>query len=568
MSPSSLRGVTLPSKKLDIASVSPQSGLRLAAWEEELQDDVDRDFILDGIMNGFDIIDKDASATPVQCINHKSAQPGSPLYDQASAQVLKEIQMGNYEVVSEPPVIVSPMGVIPKPDGGVRLIHDCSLPKGQSVNDYCTSDWNQKFSRVDDAASLVTEGCYMAKIDLKSAYRSVPISKHSQQVTGLRWKFGNRTVYIRDTKLPFGSRLAPGIFHRLTQAVRRMLTRRGVTACVVYLDDFFIKANTFEDCLAAMNVIIALLRKLGFHINWNKVIDPSTKITFLGIEIDSIAMCLRLPDDKLIQVRHELSLFQLRRRASKKQLQSLAGKLNSCASVVYGGRVFSRRIIDTINLLKEDSHKIKLSGSIRADIAWWHAFMSSFNGRSMLLDKQPITSVFTDSCTLGAGGVYNCDWLYTNWKLDWPLVANFHINSKEILAVFLAACRWSHSWTNKRIYIQSDNMTTVAAINKGTSRNPFLMSCLRVMFWLSACFNFRITAKFIPGVSNTVADDISRAHEPGRLSKLWPYVFPSPLELHMSQASLYLLFGRSHGQTEPDDSPGSRGVNFEGADVL
>ena len=150
--------------------------------------------------------------------------------------------------------------------------------------------------------------------------------------------------------------------------------------------------------------------------------------------------------------------------------------------------------------------------------------MSSFNGRSMLLDKQSITSVFTDSCTLGAGGVYNCDWFYTNWKLDWPLVANFHINSKEILAVFLAACRWSHSWTNKRIYIQSDNMTTVAAINRGTSRNPFLMSCLKVMFWLSACFNFHITAKFIPGGSNTVADDISRAHESGRLSKFWPYV--------------------------------------------
>lgn len=111
-------------------------------------------------------------------------------------------------------------------------------------------------------------------------------------------------------------------------------------------------------------------------------------------------------------------------------------------------------------------------------------------------------------------------------------------------------------------------MTTVAAINRGTSRNPFLMSCLRVMFWLSACFNFYITAKFISGVSNTVADDISRAHESGRLSKFWPYVFPSPLELHMSQASLYFLFGRSHGQTEPDDFPGSRGVKFEGADVL
>ena len=81
-------------------------------------------------------------------------------------------------------------------------------------------------------------------------------------------------------------------------------------------------------------MLISLLRKLGFQINWNKVIDPSTTITFLGIEIDSIAMCLRLPDEKLIQVRQGLSLFQLRKRASKKQLQSLAGKLNFCASVV------------------------------------------------------------------------------------------------------------------------------------------------------------------------------------------------------------------------------------------
>ena len=77
------------------------------------------------------------------------------------------------------------------------------------------------------------------------------------------------------------------------------------------------------------------------------MVDPTTRITFLGIEIDSIALCLRLPDEKLIQVRHELSLFLHRKRTSKKQLQSLVGKLNFCASVVYGGRVFSRRIIDT-----------------------------------------------------------------------------------------------------------------------------------------------------------------------------------------------------------------------------
>ena len=78
--------------------------------------------------------------------NHTSAKPGSTLYHQATEQVLKEIQMGHYEVVPTHPEIISPMGVIPKPDGGVRLIHDCSQPPGKSVNDYCTTDWKQKFS--------------------------------------------------------------------------------------------------------------------------------------------------------------------------------------------------------------------------------------------------------------------------------------------------------------------------------------------------------------------------------------------------------------------------------------
>ena len=75
--------------------------------------------------------------------------------------------MGNYELVSDPPDIISPIGVIEKTDGGVRLIYDCSVPKGKSVNDNSTEDWHQKFARVDDAAALVTEGCFMAKIDLQ-----------------------------------------------------------------------------------------------------------------------------------------------------------------------------------------------------------------------------------------------------------------------------------------------------------------------------------------------------------------------------------------------------------------
>ena len=162
----------------------------------------------------------------------------------------------------------------------------------------------------------------------------------------------------------------------------------------------------------------------------------------------------------------------------------------------FGGRGFLRRIIDSINLLKGDDHKMKLTASIRADISWWQSFMSTFNGKSMLLDRQHIQSAFTDSCTQAAGGIYQGDWFYINWEIDWPVVSSLYINSKEILAAFLAVCRWAPYWRNKRIFIHSDNMTAVSAINKGTSRNPFIMKCLCQFFWLSATYNFHVSKVF------------------------------------------------------------------------
>ena len=71
------------------------------------------------------------------------------------------------------------------------------------------------------------------------------------------------------------------------------------------------------------------------------------------------------------------------------------------------------------------------------------------------------------------------------------------------------------------------------------------MACLRHLFWLSATYNFHVSAKFLAGLSNTVADDISRLHEQGRLSRIIPYVNLSPFPLHMSEANFSSVFPRS-----------------------
>ena len=530
-------------KKLGV-EVRPSPGLNLTAWEQELNNDPDKEFLLNGISNGFDIIDEDSDISPVLCENHPSARPGSPLYAKASAQVLNEIECGNYVICDSAPEVVSPMAAIPKPDGGVRLIHDCSRPPGRSVNDYCSTDWKQKFARVDNAASLMTEGCWFLKVDLKHAYRSVGISEKSQLATGLQWEFKGKTIYMKDTKLPFGARLSPGIFHRITQAVKRIMARKGYDLLIVYLDDFLLISNSKEACAEALSVLISLLRKLGFSIHWGKVVDPTQKITFLGVELDSVQMSMRLPHDKLCILRQELQGFLGRKRATKRQLQSLAGRLSWAAAVVKGGRVFLRRIFNKISMLRHSCHRTLVTVDVRQDIVWWFQFIQSFNGKSLLLDKTPIECVYTDACDKGAGGSFGADWFYYNWSQDWPEAETFHINEKEVLAVVLAAYRWSHLWQHKKVIIYSDNSVTVASINKGTARNKTIMRGLRSLFWLSAIFNFHLVARFIPGICNTVADSASRVHAQGFMERLLPYTDYSPLHFHMSSKSLKFLLDR------------------------
>ena len=511
--------------------------MNLTAWKRELHNDYDKEFLLNGIKSRFNIIDPKASPTSVELSNHPSARASNPLYKKATDQILEELREGNYVHAPSPPVIVSPLGVIPKPDGGVRLIHDCSRPAGLAVNDYVSNFHKQKFQTLDDAKKLVRQGSYFAKVDLKSAYRSVPISPYSQQVTGLKWEINHQLCYLYDTKLPFGSKLAPGIFHRLSQAVRRMMSRRGYTI-VVYLDDFLICEHSKDKCHKALVTLIYLLRELGFYINWHKVVDPIQRITFLGIEICSISMSLRLPEDKLLSLREELASFLHRKRASKHQLQSLAGKLNWAAAVVYGGRVFLRRIINAFCMLKHKTHKLRLNADIIQDIQWWHNFISTFNGKSLLLHMQPLTSVFTDACEAGGGGVYNSDWFYCNWELDLPQATSFHINEKEILAVVIAAHRWAYSWANHTVYVFSDNSTTVACINKGSSRNALLMHYIRQLFWLSAIYNFRLIVKHISSKNNVLADVVSRLHDRDTFVKFFQY--------HLHNAGKFQLISKSH----------------------
>ena len=286
--------------------------------------------------------------------------------DKVEAQILKEMIVNNYAIVQDKPTIVSAISAVPKPDSDdIRIIHDCSMPKGKGFNSYAESEYF-RFQTLEDALKLVGSGYFLGKIHLKSAYRSVPIHPGNYAGTGWKWKFiGNKVkfTYFVDTRITFGGKKAPEIFNCLTQAVRRIMAKKGFSAIVVYPDDFLIIGESELACRAAFETLLSLLSNLGFEINWKEVVPP-TPLVFLGVLWNTVGCTVSLlPEEKLGALKSYLLEFSLWRRASKRQLQVLAGKLNWTCRVVYwgggggGGAHFLRDIIDQMNLLGSSNAK-------------------------------------------------------------------------------------------------------------------------------------------------------------------------------------------------------------------
>lgn len=477
-----------------------------------------REFILTGIKDGFYIVDPDSISNFVEVNNYPSAtseKMRAPVED----QILTELENGRYRIVSEKPNIVSALGAIPKKDSSkVRLIHDASRPFGSALNDFATTD-RFKYQSLQDAMDLVTKGSYFAKVDLANAYRSVKIHPSNYKATGLKWRFkGDKQVtYMIDERLPFGASKSPEIFNRLTQAVRVIMACKGYSNIVVYLDDFFIVARTYRQCVATLNELLRLLRLLGFQINYNKIEGPKHELVFLGITINSINMTFSIPKPKLKEIETIMQSFLVSKKVTKRAIQSLAGKLNWITQCIYGGRFHMRRLIDRSNTLRKPWHRTLVTKDMKLDLIWWLDFMHIFNGTMPIVDCRPATPITIDACKIAAGAFYQGDFVYTPWS---PNIATLPINYLEVLALEPAVRRWAPALTNKKVFVHCDNIAACSIINKGSSRNSVVMDSLRRVFWLSAVFNFRLKAVYYRGESNFLADSVSRLHEPGGVQRL------------------------------------------------
>ena len=473
-------------------------------------------YILDGLQFGFKL----GFIGEVKETRPKNLVSANKNNEKVTKAVIKELERGHTSgPFLNPPVHqlhCSPIGAVMKKDGSCRLVMDLSQPKGCSINEgILKEEFSVLYSKFDDAIKLVWSagmGCYMCKVDIKHAFRLLPVHPSDWKLLGYSWD----GFYFIDTRLPFGLRSSPKIFNDFADLVCWICQNKyNLRSLVHYSDDFFLVCG--QSLILAkqmLNTLCQAFEDMGIPLAPEKIVGPATRIPYLGIGIDSVEMMMYITQEKYEELVVILPNWRLRRSCTKQQLLSLIGKLSYVSKIVQPGRIFLRRLINLSTTVDKLHHHVNLNLEAKADIEWWCQFLPSWSQSTLIPESFSILSsdllLYTDASDSGFGAIYKNSYIQ----------GGFHGNSlehsidfKELFAIVAAVMTWGTAWAGKRIVFHTDNEPITCIWQSGTTPSKDIMILVRKLYLLAAMFEFSVSFKHIKGVNNPIADSLSRFQE-------------------------------------------------------
>lgn len=411
----------------------------------------------------------------------------------------------------------SPIGIVPKKEiNEFRLIHHLSYPDGASINDFIPDELcSVSYTTVDDAIKQIKKlgkNCLLAKTDIASAFRILPVHPDDHELLGIQF---NGDFYY-DKCLPMGCSISCSIFETFSTALQWIAcTKFGVPTMLHILDDFlFLGPPDSSICKLALHQFMSMCDVLGVPIKGEKTEGPSTTLIFLGIELDTVNMEARLPEEKIVKIQNALHSAKRRKKMTLRELQSLIGLLNFACCVVVPGRAFLRRLIALTRGVSKPHFRIRMNSQARLDLNAWCEFIDNFNGKSMFINDDWQNShklnLYTDAAgKFGYGAVFGTKWFYGTWE-DLSLQQDYNITFKELFPIVIAVETWGQALANQSILFHSDNIAVVEIINKISSKDTSVMCLVRRLVLACLRHNILFQAEHIPGKINTLPDLLSR----------------------------------------------------------
>ena len=258
------------------------------------------------------------------------------------------------------------------------------------------------YSPFDNAVLIVQKlgrHALCGKCDVKSAFRLLPIYPGSFDLLGIKL---NGYYYI-DKMLPMGCSQSCSYFETFSTFLEWAVKKESGSKDVDhYLDDFFFagKEGT-ENCKVLMDSFSTVCKRLNVPVADEKTEGPCTVIEYLGLTIDTDEMVVKIPIDKIDELKEKINFVLSKKKITLRNLQSLAGSLAFCTKALPAGRTFCRRIYATMSKVRKPFHFFRVSHDLKADLLVSKEFLDHYNGISFIQDENWLSNVdlklFTDS---------------------------------------------------------------------------------------------------------------------------------------------------------------------------
>ena len=132
---------------------------------------------------------------------------------------------------------------------------------------------------MQNVLNKIKKDAFMASIDLKEAFYSIPGAAHHQKYLKL---YANEYLKL---SMPNDHSPAMSTFTKITKVSFSGLRMHGHDS-VVYVDDSYLQEHSYESCLKDVNDPIIVLRSLGFTIQPEKsVLNPTQNSIYLGFNL-------------------------------------------------------------------------------------------------------------------------------------------------------------------------------------------------------------------------------------------------------------------------------------------
>ena len=338
------------------AKIPVSSQLNISVWRHYLTDYVDH-VVVDFLQFGWPI-NYTSSVLPQRThTNHQSALAyPEDVQHYLSTELGFGALAGPFKENPLPDdLIASPLQTVYKRGSTKRrVVMDLSFPHAASVNSgipkthYLDNAFQLRLPGIDRLRELIISkgsGCYFYKKDLKRAYRQFPIDPKDYEYLGFMW---DGLLYF-DTRCPFGLRSSALVCQRTTRAVLHIFTKEGYTADV-YLDDFYGDEHPADSHFAFAR-LQDFFDELGLPSSPEKDCHPSMRMICLGILVDTEKMLFEVPADRLSDLKTELLQWTQFSTFTRRQLQSLLGKLSFVTACVRPGRIFMSRLLNRLRSL-------------------------------------------------------------------------------------------------------------------------------------------------------------------------------------------------------------------------